>query len=206
MTTLEVIGIAVGMTATVITGIWFVFAKVFKLGKERQHLEEFESKVTEKFDSLEKSIDSIKHKLDSLPCPSHHDDLTRIKAVLIQKYPTSATIFSAKASPRRLNALGQKLFDDIKGEQFLEANKEELFKSIAATNPQVALDVEQAALSACSTIATTPVFNEIKNYIYNAPSIDLPDDGGKYDIAIPDVCFVLSLRLRDMYLTEKKLG
>lgn len=203
MTTLGIICTVAGAVVAVIGGIWAIFAKVFKLGKERQHLEEFESKVTEKFDSLEKSFDSLQK---SLPCTSHHDDLLRIKGFLNQKYPSSAIVFSAKASPRRLNALGQKLFDDIKGEQFLEANKEELFKSIAATNPQVALDVEQAALSACSTIATTPVFNEIKNYIYNAPSIDLPDDGGKYDIAIPDVCFVLSLRLRDMYLTEKKLG
>ncbi len=201
MTTLEVIGIVTGAVATVIGGIYFIFAKVFKLGKERQHLEEFESKVTEKFDSLEKSFDSLQK---SLPCTSHHDDLLRIKGFLNNKYPSSAVVFSAKASPRRLNDLGRKLFDDIQGEQFLATNKEELFRLIDETKPQVALDVEQAALSACSAIATTPAFNGIKDYIYNAPSIELPDNGGKYDIAIPDVCFVLSLRLRDMYLEEKK--
>lgn len=206
MTTVEIICTVIGAVIAVIGGIWAIFAKVFKLGKERQHLEEFEIKVNDKFDSVQQSIDAIRDKLDALPCSLHRDDLTRIKAVLVQKYPNSAIIFSAKFSPRRLNALGEKLFDDIKGEQFLAANKEQLFQLIADANPQVALDVEQAALSACSTIATTPAFNEIKDYIYNAPSIDLPDDGGKYDIAIPDACFVLSLRLRDMYLAEKKLG
>ena len=47
------------------------------------------------------------------------------------------------------------------------------------------------------------MFNGFKDFIYNSPSYMIKDANGekrRYDLSIPDICFVLSLPLRDMYL------
>jgi hypothetical protein len=192
MTTIEIIGTIVTTAIAVGGSIWAVLAKIFKLGKVMQHLDEFENRVTS-------DLAAIQNRLDKLPCAYHHDDITKMKSILIQKYPTSATIFSIKMSPRKLNDLGAKLYADINGGKFIAKNKSALFEFITNSAPRVPLDVEQAALLACTSMVNTPAFNDMKNYIYNAATIELPD-GYKYDVSISDVCFVLSIPLRDMYL------
>lgn len=205
MSTIEIICTVAGAAVTVVGSIWAIFTKVFKFGKVIQHLEEFEKQVNGKFDQMQKSMNSIRASIDKFPCADHRDDLTKVKSVLIQNYPLAANLFSAKASPRKLNELGMKLFNDIDGERFIQENKEELFRLIDDSKPLVALDVERAAWMACNALTSTPVFNSIKDYIYNAPSIKL-SDGKLYDATLEDACFVLSLRLRDLYLEEKNIG
>lgn len=158
-------------------------------------------------------------KIEQLPCSDHggrmgelertmadiKEDLTVIKSVIIQKYPNSANIFSMKKSPRRLNEMGEWLFEQVKGQEFLERNKEFLFGKVDDSHPSTALDVENAAHIACSSSTNEQMFSDIKSFVYNAPSIEIPDpDVGKrkYDITLGDVCFVLSIPLRDMYLLE----
>lgn len=165
---------------------------------------------------------AIYHKIkrvEHLPCNDHSDrmgslektmadireDLAIIKSVLIQKHPTSANVFSMKKSPRRLNDMGEWLFDQVKGKDFLEKNKGFFFGKIDDEHPSTALDVENAAHIACSSSTGESIFSDIKSFVYNAPSIDIPDaETGtrKYDITLGDVCFVLSIPLRDMYLSE----
>ena len=181
--------------ATAVAGggsIWAVLAKIFKLGKVMQHLDEFENRVTSE-------LAKIQNGLDKLPCAFHHDDITKMKSILVQKYPAYLGVFSIKASPRKLNDLGTKLYADINGGEFLAKNKSTLFAFITNSAPRVPLDVEQAALLACTSMVSTPAFNGMKNYVHNAAAIELPD-GKKYDISLSDICFVLSLPLRDMYL------
>mgnify|MGYP007122058034 CR=1 FL=1 len=48
-------------------------------------------------------------------------------------------------------------------------------------------------------MADTDSFNTLKDYVYNAPAIDMPD-GEKYELGLGDVCYILSIPLRDMYL------
>lgn len=139
--------------------------------------------------------------MDRLPCNVHRDDITKIKTVLVEKYPKSSSVFSMKSSPRKLNPTGEKLFAAINGEQFLKENKERLFGYISDNSPLVALDVEQLSNAACLSLVSTPAFNSLKNYVYNEPTWTLPD-GKPYDITINDICFVLGLRLRDKYLSE----
>lgn len=189
---MTIIGTALAVAGTT----WALLVKVFNFGKIMQHLSEFEKNMTS-------GLSAVESKLDGLPCKYHHDDIVKVKTVLIQKYPTSASVFSIKSSPRKLNELGSRLFKAIDGDDFLKKNKDTLFRLIDETSPLVALDVEQTALSACTSLVNTPVFNDVKNYVYNAPSIDLPD-GRKYDVTISDVCFVLSIPLRDMYLSEHR--
>lgn len=141
----------------------------------------------------------------SLDMEEVKEDIAAIKAVLIQKFPNAAIVFSMKKSPRRLNELGEDLFERIHGKDFLENNKAFFFSKIDSMKPKTALDVENAANFACAGYTDNDIFNDIKNFVYNAPPITIKDEDEKekpYDITLGDVCFVLSLPLRDLYLKE----
>jgi hypothetical protein len=112
-------------------------------------------------------------------------------------------LFSVKNSPRQLNEIGNKVFADMKGEDFLNQNKEYLFAQIDGYNPKTALDVENAAHAVCITSVDNEIFNGLKNFVYNSSSYKITDREGNerlYDLAMSDICFILSLPLRDMYL------
>lgn len=190
MNVIEIICTVIGTVATILGGVWYILSKVFKMGQ-----------TSGRIDNIEKSVTKLENVMDRFPCNVHHDDITKIKTVLVEKYPKSSSIFSMKSSPRKLNPTGEKLFAAINGEQFLKENKERLFGYISDNSPLVALDVEQLSNAACLSLVSTPAFNSLKNYVYNEPTWTLPD-GKQYDITINDVCFVLGLRLRDMYLSE----
>lgn len=191
---IEHLGIAIFVMIAVIVGIilltWWcanVYAKIKKV--ERLPCDFHEQKMEE----LEKHIGEIK------------EDIAVIRSVIVQKYPTSASIFSMKKSPRKLNEMGEWLFAQVHGADFLEKNKDFLFRKINEEKPTTALDVENAANLACGGSTGELMFSDIKSYVYNAPSIEITDYEGnkrKYDITLGDVCFVLSIPLRDMYLKE----
>lgn len=87
----------------------------------------------------------------------------------------------------------------------MEEHKYFLFNQIDAYAPKTALDVENAANAACVACVESDIFNRFKNFIYNSPSYMIKDTNGNeksYDLSIPDICFVLSLPLRDMYLKD----
>lgn len=190
MNVIEIICTVIGAVATILGGVWFILSKVFKMGQ-----------TSGRIDNIEKAVTKLENVTEHLPCNVHHDDITKIKTVLVEKYPKSSSVFSMKSSPRKLNPTGEKLFAAINGEQFLKDNKERLFGYISDNSPLVALDVEQLSNAACLSLVSTPAFNSMKNYVYNEPTWTLPD-GKQYDITINDICFVLGLRLRDMYLSE----
>ncbi len=190
MNVIEIICTVIGAVATILGGVWFILSKVFKMGQ-----------TSVRIDNIEKSVTKLENMTEHLPSNAHHDDITKIKTVLVEKYPKSSSVFSMKSSPRKLNPTGEKLFAAINGEQFLKDNKERLFGYISDNSPLVALDVEQLSNAACLSLVSTPAFNSMKNYVYNEPTWTLPD-GKQYDITINDICFVLGLRLRDMYLSE----
>lgn len=154
-------------------------------------------KNQEKYD---KSMDNIQNRLVTM-----EQDIISIKSVLMMKYKNAADVFSIKKSPRRLNENGERIFADIHGKDFLENNKHFLFSKIDELNPKTALDVENAANFVCTANIDNAIFNGMKNFVYNSPTYLLKDNDGKerqYDIALSDICFVLSLPLRDMYLIE----
>ncbi|GHT62878.1 hypothetical protein AGMMS50239_17470 [Bacteroidia bacterium] len=183
MDKIEIFCALIGAIAVILGGVWFIIKQAFKSGINAHRFEEVEKKTSQ------------------LPCSVHGEDILTIKSLLIQKYPSSANIFSIKASPRALNELGIKMFNDIDGNKFLKDNKENLFKFITESKPLAELDIEQAANAACLLLVSTPAFNKLKDFVYNAPSIDV-ENGEKYNIDLNDICFVLSIPLRDMYLNE----
>ena len=174
-----------------------ILVLVFKTGK-----------VAQKIDNMEKDIADIKKSVGKhwteitkikMSVREHGKRITKIEKSLFETPPK--TSLSAKCSPRRLNELGEKLYDRIQGDEFIEKNKTALFELIREENPLVALDVEQAAYFACLSLVKTPAFNKLKDFVYDEPSWELPD-GSRYDATVDDICFVIGLRLRDRYLDE----
>lgn len=180
---------------------------------------------------VKSDIDNLRTEMKSdmakLPCAEHHDNISGHQHTLdghteilrsnnnllnviskwVMKQDASMieeinkNTFYMKASPRKLNPLGERVFAEIKGEEFLQSHKEELFRFITDEKPLVALDVEQNARLACASFIPTPDFNDFKDYVYNEPSFIL-DDGSSHDITVRDICNILGLRLRDMYLEQ----
>ena len=224
----ELIGIAVGIIASVLGGVWFIIHKAFGMGKFSSCVEEIDKRTchascephAKDIDMLKADMQGMKENLSSINhiLTAHSKDIEELKAdiqdvkldmaavksLLVMKYKNVSPVFSQKRSPRQLNETGLRLFADIDGKTFLEKNREFLFQKIDGCNPHTALDVENAAYFACTAYTDNEIFNELKNLVYNAPAYLIKDEDGKerrYELSMPDVCFVLSLPLRDLYLT-----
>lgn len=195
----ELIGTAVTIIVAVLGGVWFMFTKTFHLGRISQRFENLDKRTRNAdCDTHSKDIKEVKTLISS-----HDDDIKTIKDFLLMTNKKASVLFSVKNSPRQLNEIGNKVFADMKGENFLNQNKEYLFSQIDGYNPKTALDVENAAHAVCITSVDNEIFNGLKNFVYNSPSYKIIDREGNeklYDLAMSDICFILSLPLRDMYL------
>lgn len=187
MTAIEIIGTVIAAVATVLTGVWFIVRKAQEHAVNGYRL-----------GNVEKDVAGLKADMSEV-----RSDIFAIKTVLVKKFPNATEVFSMKKSPRVLNGLGERVFSEIHGKEFLESNRDLFFGRIDSKRPKTALDVEMYANLACSELTDSDIFNDIKSYVYNAPSLSIPDgDGGsrRYDLALSDICYILSLPLRDMYL------
>lgn len=190
------VGIIVGIVATIGSGIYIAIKGLQAIAVDRYRLSQLENNV----DKLSSSIAEVKFDIVEVK-----SDLTAIKSFLVQKYPKSSSFMTIKKSPRTLNDLGNKIFEQTKGKEFLENNKDFLFAHIDEFHPKTALDVENATNYVCAAYTDNDIFNEIKLYVYNAPSLIVKNRKGEdvtYDLTLGDVCYVLSIPLRDMYLQE----
>jgi hypothetical protein len=154
-------------------------------------------------------MDEISKAVDTLPCSKHDESFAKImeaiaeiRTFLMVKNPKTAAMFALKHSPLSLNEEGKKLFDDVSGSEFLSTNKEVLIACIDGKTPKTALDVEESALEVLYEHLDDDMFNGMKKWVYNSPSRKMVIDGTErdYTVTMNDVCFVLSLPLRDMYL------
>lgn len=154
-------------------------------------------------------LEETNKKVDGLPCADHNakymaimDRLNTIITYLQTKYPTSVNIFSAKASPRKLNKLGERLYDESSAGEFLSRNIDRLIQLIDDKKPQTALDVENYANEVLLESLDSEAFNGLKRWVYNSPSWPIEINGEKrdYSITMNDICFVISIKLRDAYL------
>lgn len=112
---------------------------------------------------------------------------------------------SQKNSPKRLNDNGEKVFDAFHCADFLSRNSEWLMAEVEKFKPKTALDVESMSLAALRVASGDDRFNELKNLIYHSPGITMSLPNGEarsIDISLDDVLFVMSLPLRDMYLSS----
>lgn len=165
--------------------------------------------LTNKYNEAKRRLEDAEKDLRGLPCSERGRVLEDIKETLtvIRTYistldPTRAEMFSRKASPRRLNDLGSLLLSNCEGLAFIDENKSVLFQWIDEKNPKTALDVEKSALEVLIENVDNDIFNGLKNWVYNSPSMEVEQDGETKEVTVTmrDVCFVISLPLRDSYL------
>ena len=158
----------------------------WKLSKVIQELKNKNKDLEGSISNLEDSVSEIK------------SDVSDIKLFITSKYPTALGVFASKCSPMQLNEHGKKLLEACSGILFLDANQVLLFSEIEKRNPKTALDVEISAKDVLMSLTNDDIFNGLKVWVYNSPSWDI--DGRPYTIALSDICFVLSIPLRDRYL------
>lgn len=144
----------------------------------------------------DKKLDDLSEDVDDLKL-----DMNSVKTLLMARFKDFEVVFSGKHSHRSLNETGQKIFNDMHGKEFLEKNKALLFSYIDKNKPKTAYDVEGLCYLACLMNVNNDSFIEIKSFLYNYPTITLPD-GKEHEVTMNEACSVLSLPLRDMYLAE----
>lgn len=201
MDKIELIGTFITSIAAILGGVWFIINRAFKAGEKNGKIMEIDKRTCNaKCELHDNDISLLKQDLKEIKT-----DIIAIKSLLVMKHKNAADIFSVKNSPRKLNENGERLFSDIEGDKFLLSNKAFFFSKIDELSPKTALDVENAANFVCTSNIDNEIFNGLKNFVYNSPTYTLKDAEGKerlYDISMSDICFVLSLPLRDMYLSE----
>lgn len=210
MGTIEIIGIAIGSIATILAGVWFMIYKAFGMGKTIQKVNDLPCKSHEdKIDTLTGKVAKAEEGITRLPCSVNlskidriSEDLVKISSVLMIKDQDVKDVLSAKHSPRQLTDAGERIFVDANGQAFLDANKDYLFAEIDRRKPLAKLDVEDASYAVLIDATRLEAFNPIKTFIYNAPYYDVVKDGEtkQLDVSLIDICFVMSIPLRDMYL------
>lgn len=201
MDKIELIATIIASIATILGGVWFIIDRAFKAGEKDSKITEIDKRTCNaKCELHDDDISLLKQDLKDIKT-----DIVAIKSLLVIKHKNAADVFSMKNSPRKLNENGERLFSDIEGYKFLVSNKSFFFSKIDELSPKTALDVENAANIVCTSNTDNEIFNGLKNFVYNSPTYTLKDAEGKdrlYDISMSDICFVLSLPLRDMYLSE----
>lgn len=155
-----------------------------------------------RFVPTEKNVVSNQKRIDELPCAKHEEEISSIRAYLLVKYPKAFGSYAQKKSPRCLNEEGEKLFEEIGGAGFLATNAAKLMAKMEQKKPKTPLDVEFFALDTLYGMLSDDMFNDIKRWVYDSPMRRLTIDGVEkdYEVTMGDVCFVLSIPLRDLYL------
>lgn len=166
--------------------------------------------ITTKINESKNRVKDIEDKMNNLPCKVREEQynriLDRLEAVslaLVAIKPSTLNALTVKQSPRQLSPYGKSLFDDCGASQFLEDNKAFLLAEIEKKHPKTALDVEVLANEVLVINLGMDIFNELKNWVYNSPTRKLKTPEGEevdHIVSMGDVCIVLSLPLRDMYL------
>ena len=192
---------------------WPTFAIVIIVGVTcfvaSRKLTKWEDKHDQKHDKLESRCGNHEAELTVLKSnlESMRDDILTIKNILVLKDESISNIFSLKKSQHRLNDNGVRVFGDINGKTFLEANKDFFFSKIDERNPKAALDVEDAAYWVLLANTDNDIFKPLKDFVYKSPTYTLKGQSGEdkpYNLSLQDVCFILSLPLRDMYLEQHR--
>lgn len=195
----EIIVTSLSVISAILGGVWWIVNRVFSKGMDKQHFIEFERGVNDSFDKIDTKLESLEKTTNN-----HTYALIELYSFLGQKYPQDNFLFSAKNSPKVLNKLGEDIYKEINGKEFLEKNRNTLFEYVDKDNPKTRFDVETSALKALSLYSGDDAFNSLKDYIYDRAAIELP--GGKtYEIGLGDICFILSIPLRDMYIKERNI-
>lgn len=114
----------------VLSGIWFLFQYVFKLGG-----------IKTKFDSLQKSVEDLSKKSSSII-----NNVTVIKTHLVDRSGIDAQLFQTM-SPITLTSTGKKLIDEIGFSVYVKKHNEQLKKIFLENKADTLLKVDELSES-----------------------------------------------------------
>ena len=149
------------------------------------------------------TLSEIERKLERLD--SMGDQLSAVSRWIMKLDPKSIDSLAPKFSPRRMTKAGLSLFEMSGARKALDDGADVFLEQLHERNPQTPLDVEDEAYNVIMQNLSSPVFNEVKNFIYYQPEkITLKNDAGE-DIEVSISLLVLirlmSIDLRDRYLS-----
>jgi c-di-AMP phosphodiesterase-like protein len=121
------------------------------------------------------------------------DAIILIQNAIIAQNPLMLGTFSKSKSPRQLNEMGVRLFEQSGAGKILDEHMAELVSQIENRHPATAYDVEQNAYLVLMGATSEPWFNPLKEYLYNNPVFE------GNNINLGAICFVMSLVLRNGY-------
>lgn len=158
---------------------------------------------TESISRNKETLSEIEHKLERLD--SMGDQLSAVSRWIMKLDPKSIDSLAPKFSPRRMTKAGLSLFEMSGARKALDDGADVFLRQLDERNPQTPLDVEDEAYNVIMQNLSSPIFNEVKNFIYYQPEkITLKNDEGK-DIEVSISLLVLirlmSIELRDRYLS-----
>ena len=176
-----------------------------KIDKRFTNIDKRFTNIDKKFDEVDRKFDEVDKKFADVNM--NIKDLTRdvvsIKSFLSIKHKEDVDLVGLKNSPTKLTDFGNKILEELDGINFINDNKEYLIARLDEEKPRTALDVENSALMVFVNFCSSEKFDGIKNFIYNSPEYNIKDKNGcdkKYNLNLIDVCFILSIPLRDLYL------
>lgn len=179
--------------------------------------------VTWQLSKLYNRFKKIEDISGSLSCNAHQEELKEIKGnmvllndikesvrkieeYIIRNDSQAIDYLLRKCSPYKITYLGDALLDRSGGRKCIDENIDFFVERIEKMNPLVALDVEQYSLSVLNSNLKLELFNDVKDFIYNAPDpINLIDQDGntkELSIRMEDVLMVMSIYLRDKFFEK----
>ena len=172
-------------------------ARIKELEEARKYHEESWRRHDEHMKELDEHLKELKKTNAKL-----FEFIIEIRTFLATKFPEFGTMVAAKNSPRKLTEEGIRLFNDIGGKAFLEINGAKLMAKIDSEEPKTPFDVELSALGSLYAHLNDDMFNDLKRWVYYSSPRKMIIDGKEQnrEITMCDVCFVVSIPLRDMYL------
>lgn len=190
------------------------------------------SKIYDKHEAKHQNLDSFKHETcekHSLAVQEHKDKLenhditirkldtaiedlkglsimiNKIGAWVVKQDREMVDHLLKKHSPYQITPIGLSLLEESRAKACVDENEKYFIDQLRKTNPLTAYDVEENAKTVLFEATTTPIFNEIKNYLYNSPSKYTFEEDGvvkSIDLSISIIILIMSVYLRDKYLEQ----
>jgi len=104
--------------------------------------------------------------------------------------------YAKSHSPITLNDDGVKVYNTINGESILTGLYPQLKKALDNKSPKSALDVENFSFDVLIAFKDDEIFKQVKDFVYNNPNFN------NKKLSFTDCLFIISLKLRDKYLSE----
>lgn len=155
-----------------------------------------------KFDGIYEKTKIVCHEFDNIKLLLNkmYYALGKLNSMLLEKDILHTSCFSEQGSPRRLNGIGQRLYEQSGSKKVLEKILNQLIEKLEMRENEEKekfdslLDIERESLNLMTDERDNPEFKDIQNFVYYHSSFE-----GK-PLTYSDVLFVMSLILRDEYI------